>query len=128
MMIDDPAATSSLGAIIGGLARTGIGALKGRGELLALEWQEEKARLAELLVWTAGVAFLGIMGVVMITATILILIPAGYRIYGAAGFAILYCAAALVAWGAVKRLVRHEPFAESLAQAKKDATWLNSLK
>jgi uncharacterized membrane protein YqjE len=109
------------------LGHTALGALQNRGELLAVEWQEENARLTEIVVWTLGLAFLAMAGLLMLTATIILLFPPELRIYAFAGFAVLYLVGALVAWFNVKALLKHEPFAESLNQVRKDSVWLESL-
>lgn len=108
------------------LGSTLIGALQNRGELLAVEWQLEKARLAELLVSTLGVLLLAVMGLVMFTVTIMLLIPEDYRLYAAGGFTLLYFLGAVGAWMWLKSLLKKEPFAESLEQARKDRVWLDS--
>lgn len=110
------------------IGRTGLGALQNRGELLAVEWQEENARLTEILVWAFGLAFLAMTGFLLFTATLILLFPAELRIYAFAGFTVLYLAGALIAWFNVKGLLKHEPFAESLTQIRKDSVWLESLK
>ncbi len=117
-----------LTTLTGRFLRTGLGALRNRGELLAIEWQEEKARMTELLVWTVGLVFLGVMTVGLLTLTIILLFPAQLRIYAAAGFTLLYLGAAVAVWFNVKSLLKREPFADSLEQARKDAEWLESLK
>lgn len=109
------------------LALTGLGALRNRSELLTVEWQEERARLTELLVMVVGFVFLGMMGVMLLTATILFLFPEEKRIYVAAGFAVLYLLGTILAWFGLKSLLKHEPFAETLDQVKKDRVWLESL-
>lgn len=108
------------------LGSTLLGALQNRGELLAVEWQLEKTRLAELLISTLGVLFLAIMGLVMLTVTIMLLVPDGYRLYAAGGFSLLYFLGAIVSWFWLKNLLKKEPFAESLEQARKDRVWLDS--
>jgi uncharacterized membrane protein YqjE len=110
------------------LGRTGLGALQNRGELLSVEWREENARLTEILVWAFGLAFLAMAGLLLLTVTIILLVPAELRIYAFAGFSVLYLAGALAAWFNVKALLKHEPFAESLTQIRKDSVWLDSLK
>jgi uncharacterized membrane protein YqjE len=109
------------------VARTGAGALRNRGELLAVEWQEERGRLTELLVWTAGFLFLAMMAAVLVTATVIFLLPPSARVYGLAGFALLFTGGLIWAWFAVCKLLRQEPFQESLAQLEKDREWLDSL-
>jgi uncharacterized membrane protein YqjE len=112
--------------LAGRLARTGVGALRNRLELFAVEWQEERARLTELILWLVGLLFLGILGVLMLTVTIVLLFPPQFRLYVAGGFALLYLIGAGIAWAVVKSLLKHEPFTETIDQAKKDAAWLDS--
>jgi len=127
-MIEEIAASPKLGGLINGLARTGVGALKNRGELLSIELQEEKGHLMEMLVWTISLLFLGIMGALLLTATVVLLFPPEWRIYVIGGFTILYFIGAAVAFSTVRGLLKHEPFPESLSQLKKDAQCLDSLK
>ena len=110
------------------LGSTAFGALQNRGELLAVEWQEENARLTEILIWTLGLAFLAMAGLLLLTVTIILLFPAELRIYAFAGFTVLYLIGALTAWFNIKALLKHEPFVESLTQVRKDSVWLESLK
>lgn len=94
--------------------------------MLAVEWQLEKARLFELLISTLGVLLLAIMGLVMFTITIMLLIPQDFRLHAAGGFTLLYFLGAMGAWMWLKSLLKKEPFAESLEQARKDRVWLDS--
>ncbi len=114
--------------LTGRLLRTGLGALRNRGELLAVEWQQEKARLTEVLFWTVVLVFLGLMAMVLLTATIIMLFPPDLRLYAAAGFTVLYLAGTIAVWLSLRSLLKREPFSETIAQAKKDAEWLDSLK
>src|SRR2546423_45002 len=109
------------------LARTGLGVLQNRGELLLIELQQEKARLIELLIWGAGLLFLAFMGVMLLTATIIFLFPEGLRLWVAAGFAVLYLAGAVAAFFTIKSLLKNPPFAETIEQVRKDGEWLDSL-
>jgi len=117
-----------LATLVGKATRTSLGALQNRGELLSVEWQEEKARLTEVFVWTVLCLFLAILGVGMLTAFIIFLFREDLRIYALAGFALLYLAGAIVAWTSLKGLLKREPFAESISQIRKDAACLDSLK
>src|SRR5438876_11357800 len=87
-----------LATLVGKATRTSLGALQNRGELLSVEWQEEKARLTEIFVWTALCLFLGILGVGMLTSFIIFLFREDLRIYALAWFALLYLAVAIVPW------------------------------
>ncbi|SRR6266702_1254210 len=117
-----------LATLIQRVTRTSLGALQNRGELLSVEWQEEKARLTEVLIWTVVCLFLGLLGAGMLTAFVIFLFREDLRIYALAGFALLYLAGAIVAWTTLRGLLKHEPFAESVSQIRKDAAWLESLK
>lgn len=110
------------------LSGTFVGALQNRAELLSIEWQEERARLTELLVWTIILVFLALMGVVLLTGTILLLCPDKIRVYVAAGFTVLYFLGAVGVWLFLKRLLKREPFADTVDQVKKDRVWLESLR
>jgi uncharacterized membrane protein YqjE len=110
------------------IGHTALGALQNRGELLAVEWQEAKIRTTEILFWAFATAILAMTGLLLLTVTIILLIPADFRIYAFAGFTVLYFIGAVVAFFNVKALVKQEPFAESLSQVKKDSVWLESLK
>jgi uncharacterized membrane protein YqjE len=110
------------------IGRTALGALHNRGELLAIEWQEAKIRTTEVLFWAVVTAILVLAGMLLLTATIILLFPAELRIYAFAGFTVLYFIGAVVAFFNVKALLKQEPFAESLSEVRKDSLWLESLK
>jgi uncharacterized membrane protein YqjE len=119
--------TPELGTLTRKIIQTGLGALGNRGELLAVEWQEERARLVALLLWGLGFLLLGILAIGLLTATVIFLFPLDRRIYVAAGFAMLYLLGAIAALVMVKSLLKYEPFGESIAQVKKDRLWVQSL-
>jgi uncharacterized membrane protein YqjE len=110
------------------IGRTALGALQNRGELFAVEWQEAKIRTTEVLFWTFATAILAMAGMLLLTATIILLFPADLRIYAFGGFTLLYLIGAVAAFFNVKALLKHEPFAESISQVKKDSVWLESLR
>jgi uncharacterized membrane protein YqjE len=110
------------------IGRTALGALQNRGELLAVELREENSRITEILVWAIATAILAMAGVLLLTVTIILLFPADLRIYAFGGFTALYLIGAVVALFNVKALLKHEPFAESISQVRKDSLWLDSLK
>jgi len=105
-----------------------MGALLNRGELLAVEWQEERQRLVEVMAWTIGWVFFAVMGAVMLTATIILLVPADKRVYVTGAFTLLYIVATVWVWFVLKKLVQQEAFTESLAQIRKDAECLDSFR
>ncbi len=125
-MEEDNKQPPGIATLVGKLMRTAVGAFQNRFELLTLEWQEERARLAELLLWLVGVLFLGMMAALLLTATIIFLFPEEQRVYVAAGFTVLYAAGAVGAWFGVRSMLKREPFSESVEQTKRDRTWLKS--
>jgi uncharacterized membrane protein YqjE len=117
----------AFGTLLGRMARSGLGAVQNRFELLALEWQEERARMAELLFWVVGVLFFALMALLLLTATIIFLFREELRLYIAAGFSVLYLLGAGAAWFGLKSILKQEPFPDTIDQAKKDRQWLSSL-
>jgi len=117
-----------LSTLVGRIARTGMGALRNRTELLSVEWQEERARLMELLVWSVVWLFFGFMGMALVTATVIFLFPEDKRLWAAGAFAALYILGAIAVWTVLKKRMQERAFTESLDQMRKDAAWLESLK
>lgn len=117
-----------IGQLLGRLIRTGLGALENRIELASIEWQEERIRLSELFLWIGALLFLAMIGLMLLTATIIFLFKEEWRLYVAGAFTLLYFLAALGAWLGVRSRLRQEPFQETLNQVKKDREWLQSLK
>ena len=125
-MEDNHHATPGFFRLVRQFAATGLGMLQNRGELFAVEWQEERARIAELMWRVLGFAFLAMMGLLLLTATIILLFPPQWRIYVTAALALLYFLCALAVWFSVRSLLRQDPFAESIRQVKKDREWIGS--
>ena len=69
--------------------------------------------------------FLGLLGALLLTATIIFLFPQEFRVYVAAVFTILYLGGAGFAFFKLMALVKQEPFAESLKQLRKDRSLLD---
>ena len=114
--------------LVNRLLRTGVGAVQNRIELFAVEWQQERARLADLMVAGAVMVCLGILAILLFTITIILLFPPELRIYVTAGFAVVYSIAALIAFFSLRNQLKREPFADTIDQAKKDRVLLDSLK
>jgi len=117
-----------LGRLVQRLTSTTVGALHNRVELLAVELEEEKGRLLQMVIVGVGVLFLVMMFLVTFTATIIFLFPEAYRIYALGGFCLLYLAGSGVALFSLKGVLKEKPFAETIRQVKKDAEWIESLK
>lgn len=111
-------------------ALTGLAALHNRGELFFLELQEEKNRAIESLIWAMAACFMGMMFLVVLTATLVWLFPEDLRIYAAGGFCVLYLAGAILTLLNLKALIKNSlpPFSDTMAEAGKDREWLESLK
>jgi uncharacterized membrane protein YqjE len=110
------------------LAQTGLGALHNRGELLAVEWQQERARRVEFLLATVVFIFLALMAAGMLTVLIILLCPEEARLYVAGGFTLVYLGGAVWTGLFLKSMLDQKPFSESLNQLKKDCEWLDSFK
>ena len=117
-----------LGHLVQRLTTSGLGALQNRVELAAVELEEEKGRLLQMVIAAVGLLFLVMMGLVMLTATIVFLFPEEYRVYALAGFTVLYLGGAVLAFFMLKGVLKHTPFAETLRQIRKDAQWVKSFK
>lgn len=119
---------AGLTTLVGRVAHVALKGLETRLELLAVEWQQERLRLIDLLVRSLALLLLSTLGALLLTITIIFLFPATARIYVTAGFAVLYLLAAAGVWLALKAVLKRQPFAESIEQVKKDRLWLESLK
>jgi len=117
---------------LGRLARrtiaTIVGALHNRAELFTVEFEEENNRLLKIVIFGVSALFLLEMAVLLLTGTIIFLVPEQYRVYAAAGFGVLYLIGAVTAVLSIKKLTKTPPFAESMKQLKKDAELLDALK
>jgi len=111
-------------------ALTGVAALHNRGELFFVELQEEKNRAVESLIWAVAACFLGIIFLLVLTATIIWLFPPDLRVYVAGGFSLLYLLGTVLALLNLKALIKNSspPFSDSIAEFRKDREWLESLK
>jgi len=117
---------------VGRLARrtaaTILGALQNRAELFTVEFEEENDRILKMVICAVGAVFLAMMAMLLITGTVIFLVPEAYRVYAAGGFAVLYLGGAGAAVLIMKKLVKTPPFSESLNQFKKDAELLDTFK
>lgn len=106
------------------LATTLVAVFQNRVELFAVELQEERHRLVDVLVLAGGALVLGTLAVAVFSAVLIFLFPEPYRIYAALGVGVLYLAGAAVLVARLKRRLRNEPFAGTLGQIKKDCECL----
>jgi len=68
------------------------------------------------------------MTTMLITATVIFLVPEESRVYATLGFAGFYLAGTVAAVWLLKGLLKRTPFAESLNQLRKDSEILDALK
>ena len=118
----------SLSGLLGRIGRLALGGIHNRVELLAVEWQEERLLFAGLLFRAIALLFLGVMGALLVTATIILVVPPKSRILVTGLLALLYLCGATITWLSLKSALKREPFSASIDQVKKDRLWLESLK
>ena len=102
--------------------------VESRVELFAIEWQEQKIRLVEILIWTSVAVFLGGLSLVMVTITVLFAFwdDPRARLIAMVVMTVLYMGTAVYAGMRLNCILRKlsMPFLDSLSQIKKDRTWL----
>jgi uncharacterized membrane protein YqjE len=128
MMAADNHQSLSVAGLLGRIGRLALGGLQNRVELLAVEWQEERLLFAKLLFRALALLFLAIMGAMLVTATIILIVPDSSRVWVTAVLALLYLCGAAGTWLGLKSALKHEPFGASIDQVKKDRLWVESLK
>ncbi len=94
--------------------------LQNRADLLAVELQEEKYRLVEVLVLVGIALALGMMALFVFTGVIIFAVPAAYRLWVACGLGVVYLLGIVVLWSRVKKVLKDQPFPETITQIKKD--------
>src|ERR1041384_103926 len=94
--------------------------LQNRADLLAVELQEEKYRLVEVLILVGIALALGMMALFVFTGVIIFAVPDAYRIWVACGLGVLYLLGIVVLWSRIQKLLRNQPFPETITQIKKD--------
>ena len=97
-----------------------IASFQTRAELFAVEWQEERYRLIELLLLAGGALLLGGLALLLLSITVILVFPTHVRVYPAAVLVLLYASGAAFLVMRIKRKLRDEPFSETVGQLKKD--------
>jgi uncharacterized membrane protein YqjE len=129
--MDDPEARP--GGLLGSFRRIGdsvLGLLHSRLELAALEVQEEKIRLLDLLLRVAAVVVLGIMALVAATALVAVLFWDRSPVAVLVIITVVYAGATLSFWLDLKKRLKNDrpPFADSVAEFEKDLQYLRNKK
>jgi uncharacterized membrane protein YqjE len=129
-MTDGNSKPPGIGELARKLVVTGFAALQNRSELLQIELQEEKNRVVELFIWAGAVCILGMLFLLVLTATIILCASPEYRLWVAIAFCAIYLAGAVLAFLNLKALIKSAslPLAETMAEVRKDREWLESLK
>src|SRR5260370_39744157 len=86
------------------------GTLRNRTELFAVELQEEKHALFEVLVLAGSVLILGTVVLVLLSGDVILLFAAAYRVYAAAGLAVLYSAGVALLCKRMGERLQRQPF------------------
>ncbi|HEV6964408.1 phage holin family protein [Roseateles sp.] len=94
-----------------------------RLELLAIEAQEEKERIASLLLWAVLAALLAGFGLLMVLVLVTVALWDSYRLLALGGGTVVLVAAAVVAVLKVKALIAQPAtlFQSSIAELRDDA-------
>jgi uncharacterized membrane protein YqjE len=110
------------------LLDTGLAMVQNRLELLAVEVREEKCRFLEILIFASAAVFFSIMAVMMVTFTVVFLFWESARGPVLIIFSVVYIVGAVWTGLTVRRKLREhpKPFADSIAEIKKDQQWLRS--
>lgn len=102
-----------------------LGIAQNRIELFAIEFQEEKWRFQQALVWSVIGVFAAVMTLSVVTATVVFLVDEDQRKFVLGAFCVGYAALAAFAFIRVKKLIQdHPPFQQSIEELKKDREWL----
>jgi uncharacterized membrane protein YqjE len=120
--IDDESGRRGLGASLRGLIANTLGLVSSHAQLLGVELQQEKERVAELAI-LGGVALV-MFGMVVLLVTFLVIAAFWdtYRLQTVAGLTLLYAVCGVAAALAIRRkLDSHpNPFAATAAEIEKD--------
>jgi uncharacterized membrane protein YqjE len=107
------------------LLLTAAATVRNRVELLAVELQEERLRLVNVLLLAAAVVVFGLLTLVMLTFTVLLLAGEEHRVAVAAAITGLYLLVALGAfWRLRTRLKNWRAFSATRAELQKDCACL----
>jgi uncharacterized membrane protein YqjE len=119
-------ATGGLVGDVRGIAAVGLRMARTRLELLAIEVQQEKARVARQLIVVSATLFFASFGLMLTIAWLALSLPEAQRanVLGGLGLAFLAAAAAGAMW--LKEAPRERPLSASLAALRADERALAS--
>jgi len=120
----DPAHDSSPGLLgsIQQLVATLVEILETRIEIIATEFEEERERLRELVMFGFLALFFGSLGLVLLTLFIVIQYWETYRLMVIGGFAFLYLGIGIICGATLRRRLRERSrlFSTTLSEMAKD--------
>ena len=102
---------------------TGLDLLRTRVEIVATEFEEERERLRELVVFGFFALFFLGFGFLLLTLFIVVLFWDTYRVYAVGGFALLYLGLGVFSAVTLRQRLKTRPrlFATTLAEFAKDS-------
>jgi uncharacterized membrane protein YqjE len=108
------------------IGSTLLGVVQTRIELFALELREEKLRLAESLLWAAGLFFFGQIGLLLLTLA-LVLALREHAVLVLLLFGAAYAGMAIACGFALRQRLKNRPspFSGTVEELKKDREWLS---
>lgn len=113
---------SGLLASLRRLLATSLEILQTRVEIVATEFEEERERIRELVIFSFLTLFFTSIGLLLLTLFIVILFWETHRLYVLGGFALLYLTLGIVAGAVLRQRLRTRPrlFATTVAELSRD--------
>ncbi len=121
-MRDTEGTASGLLASLQRLMATLLEILQTRVEIVATEFEEERERIRELVIFSFLALFFTSIGLLLLTLFIVILYWETHRLYVLGGFALLYLALGIAAGAVLRQRLRTRPrlFATTVAELSRD--------
>ena len=109
-------------ASLRGFADGLLGSAHDRLELLSVEWQEEKFRLIQILIWISAILLLGFLALVFVSFALVVWLWETARLAAVCGLAAIYLVVAVTAVFAFRRYLRSQPkpFAGTVQELRED--------
>ncbi|MGA9033258.1 MAG: phage holin family protein [Sulfuricaulis sp.] len=119
---DTKAPAGGLLASLQRLLATLLDIMQTRVAIVATEFEEERVRLRELVVFGFVALFFVNLGIVLFTLLVVMLFWESHRLYVMGGFALLYLGVGVVAGISLRHRMKSRPrlFATTLAELSKD--------
>ena len=123
--MSEPETKAPAGGLLASLQRllaTLLDIVQTRVAIVATEFEEERVRLRELVVFGFVALFFVNLGIVLFTLLVVMLFWESHRLYVMGGFALLYLGVGIVAGMSLRHRLKSRPrlFATTLAELSKD--------